>query len=364
MMTPRERVEAALLGHWADQVPFTAYFNKFFSSQVERELRNNGFCIVESYRVQPFVVETSNVTEKIIYYRGEDGVTRIRRVMETPEGAISAVGQQLPNHPMMPGQYLPWHEEYFFKGPEDYSSIASMVRNRRYVPDYTTFRRAQEQAGGDVFILPDFGYSPLQEIIIEIMGIEQFSIEWHFRRDEVMKLYQVLTEDRRKLYPVLADSPALLVNYGGNVSPEVVGLDRFEKYVLPHYDELAEMLHERGKLLSVHLDANNKLFAAAIGQSKIDCIEAFTPYPNSDMSIAEARAAWPGKTLWINFPSAAHLQEPAAVEETTRQILREAAPGDRFIIGVTETVPVDKWQQSFSAISRVINAEGRLPLQI
>jgi hypothetical protein len=361
MMTQRKRVEAALLGHRVDQIPFAAYFNKFFSSRVERELRNNGFCIVESYRIQPFVIETPNVAEKSIHYRGKDGIKRIKTVIETPKGTVTAIDRQLPNHPMIPGQFVTWHEEYLFKGPEDYAPLASMIRSRRYVPDYVAFRRAQEQAGGDVFILPDFGYSPLQEIIIRIMGIEQFSIEWHLRRDEVMKLYDALTEDRRKLYPILADSPALLVNYGGNVSPEVVGLDRFEKYVLPHYDELAEMLHERGKLLSVHLDANTKLLAAAIGRSRIDCIEAFTPYPNGDMSIAEARAAWPGKTLWINFPSAVHLQESTAVEETTRQILREAAPGDRFIIGVTETVPVDKWQQSFSAISRVINAEGRLP---
>jgi EAL domain-containing protein (putative c-di-GMP-specific phosphodiesterase class I) len=172
----------------------------------------------------------------------------------------------------------------------------------------------------------------------------------------------VLIEDRRKLYPILSESPILVAGYGGNVSPEVVGLARFEKYILPHYNELAEMLHESGKMLSVHFDANTRVFASAIAKSEIDIIEAFTPSPDCDMSVAEAREAWPDKVLWINFPSAVHLQEPSLIEETTRQILREAAPGNRFLFGITETVPVNKWQQSFSAISRVINAEGRLPL--
>ena len=63
-----------------------------------------------------------------------------------------------------------------------------MVRNQRYVLDYAAFRRAQEGVGGDVFLAPALGYSPLQEIIYQIMGIEQFSIEWHLRRDEVMRL--------------------------------------------------------------------------------------------------------------------------------------------------------------------------------
>lgn len=66
--------------------------------------------------------------------------------------------------------------------------------------------------------------------------------------------------------------------------------------------------------------------------------------------------------MWINFPSAIHLNEPSEIEETTRQILREAAPGDRFLIGITENVPRDKWPQSFAAISRVLKTEGQLPM--
>jgi hypothetical protein len=69
MTTPRERVEATLLGKWADRIPFTAYFNKFFPSRVERELRNEGFCIEESCRIQPFLVETPDVSETCSFFR-------------------------------------------------------------------------------------------------------------------------------------------------------------------------------------------------------------------------------------------------------------------------------------------------------
>jgi hypothetical protein len=50
------------------------------------------------------------------------------------------------------------------------------------------------------------------------------------------------------------------------------------------------------------------------------------------------------------------------IKEETRQILKEAAPGDGFLIGVTENVPHDIWPQSFSAISKVLKKNGRLPL--
>ena len=44
-------------------------------------------------------------------------------------------------------------------------------------------------------------------------------------------------------------------------------------------------------------------------------------------------------------------------------MIHEAAPGNRFIIGITEDIPKDRWQQNMLAISRVINQEGRLPIR-
>jgi hypothetical protein len=195
------------------------------------------------------------------------------------------------------------------------------------------------------------------------MGLEQFSVEWAERRDQLLRLYDALTEDRRKIYPIVAESPALIANYGGNVSPEVMGRERFERYILPHYNEAAEILHAHGKLLGVHFDANTRLLAPGIARSKIDYVEAFTPAPGSDMTLAEAREAWPDKILWINFPSPVHLQPVTVVEETARRLLREAAPGDRFLMGITEDVPSDRWRENFLAISRILRTEGRLPIE-
>ena len=145
--------------------------------------------------------------------------------------------------------------------------------------------------------------------------------------------------------------------------PELVGPKRFEEYILPHLNELGEMLHERGKLLSVHFDANTRLLAPAIADSQIDIIESFTPLPDGDMSVAEARAMWRDKVLWINFPSSLHHLGVADVKEATRQILREAECGDRFLIGIKELIPKQLWQTSLLALSDVLEAEGKLPLR-
>jgi hypothetical protein len=255
-----------------------------------------------------------------------------------------------------------WREEYYFKGPEDYDALEFAIRDREYAANYEEFSAQVEMMGHDAIMRANIGYSPLQEIIYVLMGVERFAEEWADRRERLMRLYDALADDRRKVYPLVARSPALIANYGGNVSPEVVGRERFGRYVLPHYDEAADLLHEHGKLLGVHLDANVQLLAPAVAESRIDYIEAFTPAPGSDMTVAQARDAWPDKTLWINFPSPVHLEGIDIIEDTTRQLLRDAAPGNGFILGITEDVPGDRWRGNFDAILRVLGEEGRLPL--
>ena len=69
-----------------------------------------------------------------------------------------------------------------------------MIRDLHYSPNYEAFSRAQEMADGDCFLRAGIGYEPLHEIMYTLMGVEQFSIEWGERRDEVMRLYEAIAE--------------------------------------------------------------------------------------------------------------------------------------------------------------------------
>ncbi len=351
-MTPRQRVEAVLTGRRPDVVPCTIYTNKLPRCQVELELRNAGMCLLER-SPNTFNVATPNCTTTTTTYV-EDGTTYVKTVTETPGGMLRSINRPRPD--------TTWQVKRPFSGPEDYRPLRALVADRVYTENYAVFERARRRYGDGAFLRGGMGYSPLQEIIYSFMGVEQFAVEWMERRDEVLALYDVMNESMRRLYPVAAASPALATNYGGNVSPEIVGKERFEKYILPCYDEAADVFHKHGKLMGVHFDANNQALKEGIARSRMDYVEAFTPPPDCDMSVAEALEAWPDKVLWINFPSSVHHQGSEGVVEHVRKILAEAAPGDRFIMGITEDVPDDKWETTFPALMRVVNEEGRLPL--
>jgi hypothetical protein len=350
-MTPRQRVEAALLGEGPDHVPFTVYECMLPQCAVERRLRNDGLCIVNRGYSGVTQVSPNCTRESYTFTDPGSGRTLTRTVIHTPRGDLTELRE--------PAGFTSWAREHLFQGPQDYPKLIALAEDTQYEPDYESVEKARAWLGDDVFLRGGMGYSPLQAIIYDYMGVETFAIEWAERRDELMRLYDALTERNRRCYRVLADAPHLVCQYGGNVSPEVVGRERFEKYILPHYNELAEMLHARGKMLLVHLDANCGLLKDLIGSSGIDIIEAFTPAPDTDMTLAEARAAWPDKVIWVNFPSSVHLESAEAIYETTCRLIDQDGGSQKLLIGITEDVPQHRWQESFLAINRAVREHGR-----
>jgi len=347
-MTPRQRVEAVLRRQIPDRTPFTIYESKLLQCTVERELRNAGLCIVNPrYPVVELRYREVRV-ERHEYQK--DGETYIRTVWHTPAGDLTRIDK--------PAEFTSWQVEHVFKGPEDYKRLMWLATDPEPVPCYERFLKARRWLGEDVLLQVNIGATPLHRIMVDWLGVETFAEEWVERQDEILRLYNALADQQRRIFPLIARSPALTVNYGGNETPEVMGPPRFREYVVPLYNEAAEVLHQHGKLLGAHLDGNNRAWMKDVAASALDYVEAFTPAPDTDMSLEEALKVWPDKILWINFPSSLHLASTQTIVRTTKQLIEAAAPGDRFILGITENIPEDRWQESLQAISRAIRDVG------
>ncbi len=339
--TPRQRVEASLRGGRGECVPFTMYENKIPQCVAEREMRNRGLCIVKR-GVPVFRIHRPNVkmTQQVYWEKGKQ---LTRTLYETPLGNLSTLSEA--------AGFTSWHHEKMFKSPEDYKALGFLLQDEQYEENYGAFTRAQEDFGEDAIFRAAFGLEPLQALISGgLMDMQDFCVEWMDNRDEILKLYDQLVENRRKVYPLVAQSPALHANYGGNVTPEVIGLKTFEDYYLQHYHEAAEVMHAHGKLIGCHFDANCRLLSKAIASTELDYIEAFTPAPDTDMTARQAREAWPGKVLWLNFPSSMHLKEDEGVERTTVEILDQMGSIDGVLMGITEDIPPHRWRDSCRAI--------------
>ena len=87
-----------------------------------------------------------------------------------------------------------------------------------------------------------------------------------------------------------------------------------------------------------------------VRESRLDFVEAFTPPPDCNVTVAKARAAWPEKRLWINFPSSVHLQSEDTIREATLEIVKQAGDRKGFLMGVTEDVPEEHISSSVNVI--------------
>ena len=340
-LTPRRRVEIALRGGRGDRVPFTIYEYRVELCAAERQMRNRGMCIVNR-NFTGFRTHRPNVkTTQQVYW--ENGTQFVRTVHETPVGTLSSLSQ--------PQRYTSWTHEKLFKSPEDYKALLFFIEDEQYEPAYEAFSEAEAAFGEDAIFRSQIGLEPLQQLISGgLIDMQDFALEWMDHRDEILKLYRALVEKRRQVYRLVAASPAGHANYGGNVVPALISVDMFEQYYVPHYQEAAEIMHRHGKLIGCHFDADCKLLSQAIAATDLDYIEAFTPAPDTDMTLAEARAAWPGKVLWLNFPSSQHLEPDERVRAVTEELLDQAGAVDGLIMGITEDIPPQRWQNSCLAI--------------
>jgi hypothetical protein len=357
-VTPRQRLEQVFRGDMVDVVPFALKGWRIPQCADERRLRNDGMAVLDS---APVYRSRSPHVEVETHSYQHEGIGYQRRVIKTPVGSLTSVHRPL-GGPQV--ERTTWMMEPPFKSPDDYAVLEFMVSDRSYEPCYDAFDAAEAAMGDEAFFKTGAPGCALHTVLYSFMGPERFATEWAERRDRVLQLCAAMEANERVIYEIVAASPALLVQCGGNYAPEMLGKERLVEHVLPHWEAAAAVLHEGGKQLGCHLDANNAHWAAEVADAPLDWIEAFSPAPDTDMSLAQARAAWPGKTLFINFPSAVHLQPAEEIAATTRQLLHEAAPGDRFVVGITENVPEQRWRESFRTILDTLNEEGRLPLPL
>jgi uroporphyrinogen-III decarboxylase len=348
-MDIRERILAAMTWQEPDRVPFTIYDWMIPRGSAERELREMGLGIIT--RLPAHRVEHREVQYDSTEY-WEGGRHLLRRTIRTPVGEVSQVSQ------LEAAYGSTWILEHFVKRPEDYATMEFVYRDGIYHDNYPAIRAAQQALGGDGLVMVRVAKGPIQEILYQMTGLERFAIDYYERRECIDSLYDVMVERYDDLYDLAAGAPVEILQSADNITSDVVGVERFERYCVPCYERHKRSLAGTGKRLAVHLDGRLHALRDAIAAAPFDIVEAFTPAPMGDVTVAEARQAWPDKALWLNFTSSVHLQPEEAIAAHTRQLIEEAGSKRGFAIGVTEDIPAQHCAHSLRAIARAIQDVG------
>jgi len=338
-MTPQERLEAFWAGERPDQIPYTIYWNEWkhtASDPTWRPLFKKGLRV--TYQVCTAAEKTKNVQYRQDCYE-KDGRKLIRHTMQTPAGEIYAISEQ------------GWMQKYWIKTADDYRVMKYIAEHTELTPNYEAFEiKKKEVASHGIAHVMLGGRSPMQMILVDYLGLENFGLHLVDFEQEMMELYEVLLKNFRKKIEIAAGGPGKYVGVLENFTAETMGPDRFAKYHMPVYRELYPILHSAGKIVGNHYDGKLSACKELIAKAPIDLIESLTAPPEGDMTLSECRAAWPDKLFWVNINVSAYQLEPKKLRRTVLDAVQQAAPdGRRLAFEISEAYP-ENWKQSVTIV--------------
>jgi hypothetical protein len=350
-VTVKERILTAMSWGQPDQVPLSVYDWMLPRGTNERRLREAGVGLIvrlPGHRVAHRQVE-------IVSREYQDGGRRlIRRTIRTPVGEAYQIVEPDPAY-----ETSNWIHQHFIKGPDDYRVLEYYYRDMQFLENTSAIREAQRRVGADGLVMLRIAKSPVQEMLYQLMGVEQFAVDFQERRAPFDSLHATMAKRYEELYEIAAESPVEILQLGDNIHSDMVGRERYRKYLMPEYAKITSRLRGTGKLLAVHMDGNLGALQSDIAASQFDIVEAMTPPPLGDFAVQEARRCWPTKALWLNFTSSMHLEPPGIIAAHTRELLAEAGTTRGFGISVTEDAPVEALERSLATIAGVLREYGR-----
>lgn len=345
MMTPRERLMTVLRGGRADRVPCTIYKWLLPPTGAARRLQDEGLTPIDACQLHKEHHRDVTIERRDIVERGaRQTLTRVI----TPAGELSEVTAYDSSYGS------PWIKKHLVQTEADFAPMLFVLRNSAQDPDYDDILRRQREIGDSGIVLGFIQPVPVARLWVELMGPETWC-EWLMERGDLFdELHAAAFVSYRRQIDIAAASPAEIVWLPDNITATMVSPDTFQRYCAPVYDYACSTLGQAGKLTFAHYDGMNRALSACIADTGIDIIEAFTPPPMGDMTVAEARAAWPGKVLCLNFPGCLFREDPRVIEAHTRAYMEQAGDGAGFTIGCTEDFDAAHFEKVFGAIVRAV----------
>jgi uroporphyrinogen-III decarboxylase len=163
---------------------------------------------------------------------------------------------------------------------------------------------------------------------------------------------------------VVLESPARLIQHGEHFDSVMTPPPLFTQYMLPHFQAFAQKLHDRGKALVCHADADTSRLLGLIKEAGFDMAECFVTAPMVKVTLEQARRAFGSQVIiWGGIPSVL-LCDPVTGEEFESYLaglFRTIAPGEAFILGVADNVMAEAKFERILRIGEMVEEFGEIP---
>lgn len=344
-MTPRERLLSVLRTGSADRIPWNIYAWLLPPTPLARSFLDHGLSLMGSQRICQDTFSELTILEEQ-YQSG--GQTWFHKTIDTPLGMLSeesTIEQAYGSR---------WIKKYFVNRPDDFPVAEYIFRHTNAEPEYESWKTAHTAMGERGIVVGEVMPIPIMTLIVAWMGIEGLTEGLYTCPDRLDGLLDAAERLYDRHIQLAAESPAEIIWFGDNVTGAFISPRLYEKACVPTYARVMPILNQAGKIPIAHYDGANRSLLGGLARTSLPVIEAFTPPPMGNLSVAEAKTAWPEKVIWVNFPGNLFLEPPETIKAYMLDLLEKSAPGGRLVIGCTEEFPISDFDKTFQAIGQAL----------
>jgi hypothetical protein len=292
---------------------------------------------------RPWRVETPGV-EILTEERGGERVIRY----QAPTGTLVARWTLGPD-----GAW--WQTEYPVKTKADLAGALEFVNSRSYVPASAELVGVEAMVGDDGVLAIEIPRRPYSDLLHELLGWGEGLML--LGESAVQEIIAILETKLQRFVQEVAQLPGHIILSPDNLDGQFIPPRVFQQHLADSYRLTAEVLHQHGKRLLVHVGGPIRHILAPLAAVGVDGIEGVAGPPQGDVSLAQAREiAGPDLTLWGGIPQdfLVDMHSREEFEAAVIQAAQEARGDGRMIVGVADRVPVDAELGKLEAIPALI----------
>jgi uroporphyrinogen-III decarboxylase len=349
-MDYRERILSTIRGQPVDHIPWAPRWGLWFNAA---RLKGR---LPEKYRGWHIFDVTRDLGMGIKAYHRDAWreVLHGVEVRETRKGAEILIEYDTPvgtasvvwNHPaeLASQGVRALRSKYLVSGPQDYGPVLYMLEHTEVVPQHEKLKAKLDLVGSDGCTLVHTGHCPASTAMIDYLGVERFYYELHDHPDLLQQLLDALERIRDETVGVVAESAAVIASLDGNYDMAITPPPIYRKFFLPYFKKAVTRLHAAGKIVSTHVDGDNRQLLELILESGFDIGEAFTSPPMTHLTVRDAQKVWGQQmTIWGGIAST-YFRPQSSREEFEEQVLDILDSGrtkGHLVLGTGDNVPTD-----------------------
>jgi len=248
--------------------------------------------------------------------------------------------------------------EFPVENVKDLKILTNLIRNKRYVFVEEIFKESDKKLGNrgaPTIFLSSSGFTDLIKFYAGLLNTFYLLNDYP---KEVEEYLDACDERDERMIEEVLKSDCRIFNLGDHATNEFTPPPVLEKYLLPRWQKIGEIMKKNNRFVHSHWDGNSRLILKYIKVSNLSGIEALTPYPQCDMTLEEIKEAVGNEFVVLDLIPAIFFLPQYKTEfvlDFTKRVIEFFYP--RIILGVSDELPPYGEIEKIEKISEYIYKE-------